>query len=44
MKEILTRSQCSAMRGVAILTIMWHNYCHFLKDLVREHEYTWTSA
>ena len=44
MKEILTRSECSAMRGIAILAIMWHNYCHFLKDIVRENEYTWTSA
>ena len=32
------------MRGIAILAIMWHNYCHFLKDIVRENEYTWTSA
>ena len=43
MKEILSRSECSAMRGIAILAIMLHNYCHFLKDIVRENEYTWTS-
>ncbi len=29
------------MRGVAILAIMLHNYCHWLKDIVRENEYTW---
>ena len=32
------------MRGIAILAIMLHNYCHFLKDIVRENEYTWVSA
>ena len=44
MKDFLTRTECSAMRGIAILGIMLHNYCHFLKDIVRENEYTWTSA
>ena len=44
MKELLTRKECTAMRGIAILAIMLHNYCHFLKDIVRENEYTWTSA
>ena len=44
MKELLTRNECTAMRGIAILAIMLHNYCHFLKDIVRENEYTWTSA
>ena len=32
------------MRGIAILAIMLHNYCHWLKDIVRENEYTWTAA
>ena len=31
------------MKGVAILGIMLHNYCHWLKDIVRENEYTWLS-
>ena len=44
MKDILTRSECSAMRGIAILAIMLHNYCHFLNNIVRENEYTWTAA
>ena len=41
MKELLSRKECSAMRGVAILAIMLHNYCHWLKGIVRENEYTW---
>ena len=40
----LTRTECSAMRGIAILGIMLHNYCHWLKDIVRENEYTWMVA
>ena len=41
MKELLTRNECSAMRGIAILAIMLHNYCHWLRGIVRENEYTW---
>lgn len=41
MKELLTRNECTAMRGVAILAIMLHNYTHWLKGIVRENEYTW---
>lgn len=29
------------MKGIAILGIMLHNYCHWLKDIARENEYTW---
>lgn len=29
------------MRGVAIIAIMLHNYCHWLRGIVRENEYTW---
>ena len=39
MKEILTRNECSAMRGIAILAIMLHNYCHFIGKIVKENEY-----
>ena len=42
--ELLTRTECSAMRGIAIIGIMLHNYCHWLKDIVRENEYTWTAS
>ena len=42
MKEILTRTECTAMKGIAILGIMLHNYCHWLKGITRENEYTWS--
>lgn len=37
----LTRQECTAMKGIAILGIVLHNYCHWLKDIARENEYTW---
>ncbi|MBR0165766.1 MAG: acyltransferase [Prevotella sp.] len=40
-KEWVTREECTAMKGIAILAIMLHNYCHWLKDIIRENEYTW---
>ena len=39
MKELLTRTECTAMRGIAILAIMLHNYCHYVKGIVKENEY-----
>jgi len=44
MKEILTRSECSAMRGIAILAIMLHNYCHFIGKIVKENEYMYQTV
>ena len=41
MKEQLTRNECSAMRGIAILAIILHNYCHWINGIVKENEYTW---
>ena len=29
------------MRGIAIMAIILHNYCHFLNGIVRENEYLW---
>ena len=43
MKEILTRTECAAMRGIAILAIMLHNYCHFNGKIVQENEYQFLS-
>jgi peptidoglycan/LPS O-acetylase OafA/YrhL len=40
-KAFLTRTECTAMKGIAILGIMLHNYCHWLKGIARENEYTW---
>ena len=32
------------MKGIAILGIMLHNYCHYVKDIVRENEFTWQQS
>ncbi|MBQ7420067.1 MAG: acyltransferase [Prevotella sp.] len=37
--SFLTREECTAMRGIAILAIMLHNYCHFIGSIVKENEY-----
>src|SRR5574344_51864 len=37
--SILTKDECSAMRGIAIMAIMLHNYCHWLNGTLRENEY-----
>lgn len=38
-KELLTRAECNALRGIAILGIVLHNYTHWLSGIVRENEY-----
>ena len=43
MKELLTRKECTAMRGIAILAIVLHNYCHFIGKIVQENEYQYLS-
>ena len=40
-KSFLTRDECTAMKGIAILGIMLHNYSHWLRGIIRENEYTW---
>ena len=39
MKELLSKKECTAMRGIAILAIVLHNYCHFISEAVKENEY-----
>lgn len=39
-KELLSLVESKALRGIAILGIMLHNYCHFLGFAVKENEYT----
>lgn len=40
MKEpFLSRTECTALRGIAILGIILHNYCHWLRPAVKENEY-----
>lgn len=36
---LLSRSECNAMRGLAIIGIFLHNYCHWLAPAVKENEY-----
>ena len=38
-QELLSRAECTAMRGIAILAIVLHNYCHFIGRIVKENEY-----
>lgn len=44
MKELLTRNECTAMRGIAILAIVLHNYCHFIGKIVKENEYQFLTS
>ena len=43
MNPTLNMRQSQALRGMAILGIILHNYCHFLKFAVKENEYTFTA-
>ena len=38
-QDLLSRAECTAMRGIAILAIVLHNYCHFIGRIVKENEY-----
>ncbi len=38
-EELLTRAECNALRGIAILGIFLHNFCHWLNPVVKENEY-----
>ena len=37
--NLLSKAECNALRGIAILGIMLHNYCHWLWFAVKENEY-----
>ena len=37
--EKLTRTECNTLRGLAIIGIFLHNYCHWLRPVVKENEY-----
>lgn len=43
-EELLTRTECSIMRGIAIIGIVLHNYCHFMGFAVKENEYTFDAS
>ena len=38
-EEKLTRTECNALRGLAIIGIFLHNYCPWLQPVVKENEY-----
>ncbi len=38
-KSLLSRTECSVLRGIAILGIFMHNYLHWLNPMVKENEY-----
>lgn len=40
MNTFLSRAECSALRGIAIIGIFLHNYLHWLNSMVKENEYT----
>ncbi|MBQ7423076.1 MAG: acyltransferase [Prevotella sp.] len=37
--NVLSRAECNALRGLAIIGIFLHNYCHWLRPMVKENEY-----
>lgn len=41
-EPLLTRAECAALRGLAIIGIFLHNYCHWLGPVVKEDEYTFS--
>ena len=38
--QLLSRTECSALRAIAIAGIVLHNYCHWLGFAVKENEYS----
>lgn len=40
----LSRDECAALRGLAIMAIVLHNYCHWLGFAVKENEFTFNAA
>lgn len=43
-QPLLSLAESKALRGIAILGIVLHNYCHFLGFAVKENEYTFNVA
>ena len=38
---MLGKNECSVLRGLAIISIALHNYCHWLPGIMRENEFAW---
>ena len=43
-RQLLTQKECTAMRGIAIIAIVLHNYCHFIGRIVKENEYLYHTS
>lgn len=43
-ETLLTRQDCQALRGLAIMAIVLHNYCHFIGPIVKENEYLFSES
>lgn len=41
---LLSRPECAALRGLAIVAIVLHNYCHFIGPIVKENEYLFSAS
>ena len=42
--DVLTKADCKVLRGMAILCIVAHNYCHWMPAVVQENEFQWKVA
>ena len=40
-KNALSESDCKVLRGISMLCIVAHNYCHWLPDMTQENEFQW---
>ncbi len=40
-KNVISKQECSALRGIAILCIVIHNYCHLIPGAVCENEFSY---
>lgn len=40
----MSRQECVALRGIAITSIIMHNYCHWLPDAVMENEFLFINS
>lgn len=39
-KTMLSEKECSALRGISILAICLHNFCHILPNTIKENEFS----
>lgn len=43
-EPLLSRNECRALRGLAIIGIVMHNFCHWLGPVVKENEYQFLAS